>query len=870
MPSRHELAAAAFENPEAVTSRGGAQASSIKPKTPSFIDPKPSSPSPAGQRASQTTHRLGERQNRNGHEYELQERGQRHEWVRVDQEKGGPGEMGGGGKPPQNTGAAGGADKPDPKQAHEFAKKQLGSIQGPVKGLLAAMHKSGDKQTFDAKHTAPIVDWMKQNAGQNVGGGAVRDLGGGVFGFSSPAGAVMVKEEGGKHTVHFTADVGPVHRAMRGEDPMQGHAPPQTPGKHVPQMSGAPPVAGSERAQAMGRGEGDRPELEDAPIQGQQPGQPPAASGQNPFGPQTGFEPSQATPQQMASASALTEKPQPAARPTFKNPREAADHARGELETAVNSWQEALAGGLSPQGNRHWQQYVAARKAVWSNLNQVAKEQEKVSKPKKDENAGLDEHEVAAKTADPVAFADLQKMGGKSLGSLYDAAIQAISKGHRNFEADSPGKSQAERNPSITGSQKPQWRHAGDAFKESAEGKAMAKHGIEPKGDTEAGKRGHAQNVADAEREAGTAPKPTVEEQQAAIHKEQPWSTDGLTNVQGPRVEQGREAIKAADGPVEPPKPSPVRGRAAQEAKMRAEALNKGFTGIEPPPKPTVFEEPQKRFPDKPASDKPKAPKKIHPDKLKSIVDQRLEQHGMTGDDRLHKTITDAINQGHIASGKHLNSVLKETKRLSGKPGFTGDAAAKAIGNLRNRREGSIASPNTKKSKAEEQAILNAHAESHGIPPEDHRAMLEEMLPSYIEKAYKPDREDAKTALREKTGMTPAKIAQLENKGGLDSDALSKHDKLIAEVAAQYPQYFGDDYMDSAFELLREGPKGKPGITDPDFLAHVDEFLAANKGAGGGAIADDDVSAVPFSRIRKGFVLRYRNWLKAANAFVMP
>lgn len=707
------------------------------PKTPSHIDKSGGgstpSMSPGGRSTSSTTHRLGERQTKNGHTYELQDRNGTHQWVRVDKEKGGPGEFGGGGQPEQPH---------DPAKGLAFAKSQLGSIQGPIKGLLATMHQSGSpKQTFDPKHTTPILSWMQQNAGQNVGGGAIRDLGGGSFGFSSPAGAIVIKEEGGKHSVHFSTDVGPVKRAMDGLDPFHSQAPPKTAGDQPQQMQGAPPV---------------------------QPGTPPAGAAK------TGFEPSQANPEQMASMGALMQKPAPAAprapRPPAATPHEALANARADLETAVSGWQEALASGLSPQGNNHWKQLVAARKQIWQNHRDVLKEHERASKPgkpRKNENEGLDENEIAAKQADPQAFADLQRLGGKSLGQLYHAGIEALVKGHKHFGSYRPEESQTERNPPITGSQKPQWRHAERAFenpealgkrgvdpdKGKAEREAMAKHGIEPKVDREAGRRGFEDNTKAAEAES---------------RKFKPFQGDKLPGAQTTTAE-----ITGRDLPA----------RSRQAAALRKEALERGFT-TEPPPK-------------------PKVPTEFE---------------------------TPAVDQLHGLKGK------EPSRRME--PGKLGK-------------------------------MIKENAEQWDMKPHDYADMLREMHPEFI--AHHNDREEAKQALREATGWNAGKVNRAENKGGTDSTALSKHDKLISAIAAQYPQHFGDDYMADAFDLLREGPQKAPGITHPDFIKHVHDFLSQNAGsAGGGAVADDDVSSVPFARVRRGFVMRYKNWLKAANAFVMP
>jgi len=701
----------------------------------------------------------------------------------------------------------------------------------------------------------------------------------------------------------------------------------------------------------------------------------------------------QPTPDQAKAMSVLMEKPQPPARETPKNPRHAAELARGELETAVNGWQEALAGGLSPQGNRHWQQYVAARKAVWSNLNQVANAHDKANAPPKgkaakDENDGLSEHEISAKTADPKAYAELQKMGGKALGGLYDAAIEAMAKGvhHISYDPEKGGKSveqeakeQAARNPqsdlgksaakraaegkptqvsagdstglksmgsgmgsamtdnmydalwskveagdtneagkpsallqvakaarAAGGMSSPQHLRAlakdyadakgqglkGEEFQKAmhslvakhggkpkledngipeAERAEMAKLGIKPKVDKEAGRRGHQQNVAEAEREAaGKRPsgfKTTSsfakdlepkERQAAALRKE---AAKGF-GVEAPDLLH--DLKKSMPGNARAKEASQARSK---EAELREEA-RKGIAPEVPRP-----EQPKGEEKPAPKAKTPKGPKQrkpIEPDKLKGIVSNRLKKHGVEHDDNLHGNITSAINEGHIASGKHLDSVMKETKRQIAKGKSPDVASRMAVQKLRGKREASAASPHTKKSAAEQNAVLNAHAESWGIDPEDHRAMLEEMLPHYIETKYKPDREEAKKALREATGITPAKIAQLENKGGGDSDSLSKHDKLISAIAAEYPQYFGDDYMNDAFELLREDPKRVPEITDPEFLEHADEFFSKNSQSDSIPKASGTDDMQPFARIRKGFVLRYRNWLKAADAFVMP
>lgn len=403
--------------------------------------------------------RLGETKQFGGHSYELQEvQGGAHRWVRVDKEPeqrqtSAHAAAGEPTPPPVQQSAA----PPDPAQAHAFTKSQLGGIDGPAKGIMSAMHSHPDIQTkgvavqdFAPNQGRQLHQWLRQNAGKTAGGGQAVDLGEGRMGFASKAGSVVVfppKEGGGKWQVKYTNQTGLVARAMGGGRPAQ------------PVGAAAPPSMAGEN-----------------PF-----GQPRAA------GAQPGFEPSKATPEQMASVSALAEKP--AAPAAHATPRAAADEAKARLQGALKQWQDEVAGGLTPKGNARWRSYTAALRSIYGHHEQLARDWERKSKGggkgKSADGESLSPNEAAAHKAAPEAFKQLQAMRDSFKNDeAYQDAVRQIAGSHDPWQGQRPliEESQAERNPPIAGkTQGEQWRHAGDVFNKADEGFAMSKAGIDPR-----------------------------------------------------------------------------------------------------------------------------------------------------------------------------------------------------------------------------------------------------------------------------------------------------------------------------------------------------------------------------------------------------
>jgi predicted XRE-type DNA-binding protein len=183
-------------------------------------------------------------------------------------------------------------------------------------------------------------------------------------------------------------------------------------------------------------------------------------------------------------------------------------------------------------------------------------------------------------------------------------------------------------------------------------------------------------------------------------------------------------------------------------------------------------------------------------------------------------------------------------------------------------------------------SLVKQKAAEWDMQPQDFHSLAKDLHKELTE--HLGQREAAKQAAREKAHLTQADINRLENKG---FDSGSKHKRIKAldtigrELASQYPalgwgrgreeesgEDSGFDYAEHLWDLIREGAKKVPSPTSPEFMEHVEEFLrhqlkshGSSGVAGGHAAEGEDLSAVPFSKVRRGIVRRYSKWLKSAD-----
>jgi hypothetical protein len=548
---------------------------------------------------------------------------------------------------------------------HAFTKSQLGNVAEPLKGLMAAFHAHPDVASGGASATQAVAPnlgrqayaWLRQNAAQPKHGlaaaGQAVDLGQGKLGYASPAGSIIVwpADSSGKHQIKFTNQTGVVARAMGSPaqqnsagQPGQRPAAPQTGGigatlaNPVPPPVIAPPQF-SASANRPTTPTGQHADLRTGapPPQTSSPFAPPVIA-QAP--PQPGFEPSKATPEQLASTSALTEKPQPKTRPGGpQTPREIAEGTKQELARATAQWQSELAGGLSPKGNARWRSYLAALNSIHGHQDKLAREherQEKASqKPPKSGDAAkpaLSDHEAAASKNAPDAFRDLQAMR-EGIGEVayQDGVKQLARQTKKPWEGRMLGgfqESQVEQPPEK--SQRPQVPPG--ALPPDERG-AMSRLGIDPA--------------------TGKPTKPQIPAGAVPPGRNSP--------PEGPQWRHARDAFKK---PVQPPAPPFIAD----------------WPGTKPKPAPpTAFETPPVEQP------KP-APGIEGSNKYKALVKQKADEWDMKPEDfhaladDLHKELTEHYGQREAAkqyARKALNLHAGDINRLENQGLDSGSKHAK-------------------------------------------------------------------------------------------------------------------------------------------------------------------------------------------------
>jgi hypothetical protein len=548
---------------------------------------------------------------------------------------------------------------------------------------------------------------------------------------------------------------------------------------------------------------------------------------QSPFGPtpppvtaapppQPGFEPSKATPQQLQSASALTEKPQPKTRPGGpQTPREIAEGTKQELARATAQWQQELAGGLSTKGNARWRSYLAALNSIHGHQDKLAREHErqqaqaqraqaKGSGAPASGQAPLSDHESAAAKSAPDAFKELQGMRESMGESAYQDAVKQLAKNRKPWEGRMLGgfeggevEQPPEKRPQVpsgalppdergamarmgidpaTGKpigrnsppEGPQWRHAGEAFsKPTEEHKSEALRRLSAEGPDElhvnAGK--YLLSTVPHEYDQWKA------NQQAEFKRQQ---AGGKPSPEFAKAHY-QDLVNRAVGHLsrELAKEKRPSSKAEREAAMRASAR----AGFETPPQ--------------------KQPEPIDgSSQYKALVKQKASEWDMKPDDfhslasDLHKELTEHLGQQEAA---------KQHARKS----------------------------------------LNLHAGDIN--------RLENQGLDY--------------------GSNHPRIKQLDTIGR----ELAAHYPGLGWGRGREDEGNDEgniDYAEKVWNLIKEGAKSVPSITSPEFMDHVEEYLSSqlkrhgSSGTQGGHTAEsEDLSAVPFTQARDGLVERYRQYL---------
>lgn len=136
-------------------------------------------------------------------------------------------------------------------QLWALAKANVGdpAVPKPVRGMFVTLQMLKETQLMgvattdkvDPKVAQRIYDWMKQNAGQDIGGGHIRDLGNGKLGFSAKAGAlILAPKKGGGFDATYSSMTHVVRSAGAGD--AQNYA-------NVPADDGFGPELGAEEMQ---------------------------------------------------------------------------------------------------------------------------------------------------------------------------------------------------------------------------------------------------------------------------------------------------------------------------------------------------------------------------------------------------------------------------------------------------------------------------------------------------------------------------------------------------------------------------------------------------------------------------------------------
>ena len=709
---------------------------------------------------------------------------------------------------------------------HAFTKQQLGSVDDPLRGVMAALHAHPDvqnggstvTQAFAPEQAQQAYNHLRQSAVAPQNGlgavGQAIDLGGGKVGYASAAGSIVISppDSSGKHQIKYTNQTGVVRRAMGGQAAGPG--------------SQNPPGTGPSSRQGQDAGPAAAPGL----LETSTPG--PSASSRVPTGEKANPVPppvpppvitkpptSLATQSQYDAAAVLMEKPQaatpaPAKTPeTPATPRHAADQARDQLRQATERWQQEVSGGLTPKGNARWRSYTAALRSIWQQHEQLARDWEKQSKgggksssgkstvPGKTRSAEPDDElsamEQRISEYDPNALAQVRELTQRP--ESYRDMVQQY---HDALFPDQAKRPPSKRQPKPT---------PNEAERPLLSDPQAGGSGNSPEGGSGSGSI------------SGMGSAMTDNMYEALWKKAQAGETEegGAPSA----LLQVAKAARAAGGVQ-----TPEHFRAL--AKAYGDVKSQGLKG----------EEYQAAMKDL---------VKQHSGGSESSAMDRLGIEPKTGKPRETKSQIEARLRREAAAG-----IAPEVpKPVQPKP-----------------LEGSDKWKRLVKQKASEWDMKPN--DFHDLANDLHRELVE----------HHGQRKEAYLHARKGTGLAPADIARLENEG---FDSGSKHqdikqlDTIGRDLASQYPALGwgrgreddsndeGDiDYAAKVWDLIKEGYQPPPGKHSSGFMDHVEDYLrqqmkshGSSGTAGGHAAEGEDLSAVPFAKLREGLVVRYRKWL---------
>lgn len=263
-----------------------------------------------------------------------------------------------------------------------------------------------------------------------------------------------------------------------------------------------------------------------------------------------------------------------------------------------------------------------------------------------------------------------------------------------------------------------------------------------------------------------------------------------------------------------------------------------------------------------------------------------LKHSGLSVTPENHKVIQHAIKSGWVKDKKELRTLLKRAKAIHAK-GSTHDYQElrgikdpKERGRIRSQLtstdHAALKDAIRRKANRERREswakIVKQKADHWEMPAKEFHDTASQFYREFS--APLQEREEVKRRLRQVARKNKADISNLENRGGKDSDALSKINKPLQQIANEHKELFeGKDSGEVAWELLREGAKRVPGKTSEDFMQKFEEALSngytLNKSTDLPPMNDEELEnyrnnagkvdiSIPFAKTRKGsVVVRY-------------
>lgn len=295
-----------------------------------------------------------------------------------------------------------------------------------------------------------------------------------------------------------------------------------------------------------------------------------------------------------------------------------------------------------------------------------------------------------------------------------------------------------------------------------------------------------------------------------------------------------------------------------------------------------------------------------------------LKTAGLAVTPENHKLIQHAIKSGWVKNKAELRAMLKTAKKIHEKGGTHNYQELKGIKDPkeRGRRRAELASNDyhalkdaiRRKGNRERREswakIVKTQADAWDMTPQDYHETASKIYKEFA--APMLERENAKDSMRRLLAKGGKGVTRMireaherggkQGKGG-DYSSVNGFDKVSDYLERNHPHLVRDGNAElTAWNMLLEGRTPPPGKTSQEFTDHMGEFLQSGMGfgqAGGGdgeggmsaeelaeierqnaetSFGDDDESmadsivsrrgrsAVPFSKIRAGAVIRYRKW----------